>query len=504
MYIKKGEATMLKALNIPNVRTDRLYHITANWETNTQKRLTRDFLICATNKKDAETIARNHIPKKFATAKENIATDIQIRVRDLGISQKNRTYLISPIIDTTRTNPNEPSVLEYTATYFAYLFGIETESLSKLDNPSDIQKQRLMSMNQVADKTVLYLKWATEFLYEKDVDRNVFFQNKLNALTQTENPTPITDTTSPLQQSNPNASDVLLQQAKIQANIIIQNAKETAEIIINNAKETAKLIITNKPASTTITDDEKPIVNDEPNIDITDNTDTNNTTTEEPVLEHITESKTETSKSMPESNSDTNNIITESNTTDTTENTAESIDTQLEQNMQQGIIWLDTFLQTDNQLQIQATDIYQSLDEQPNVEMITTLENTVFNFTTTITPKDYFVNEIVNHTELETTARQATKMAIYHSIQVTDEDTLFQLFVKNYVQSKLKEMHSIKTEQETGQETEQIETISPNNIPENTESDEDSNPTWSDEDDDDYDDYDDDSDEPCYEDDPTE
>ena len=488
---------MPKALNIPNVRTDRLYHVTANWKTNTQKRLTRDFLICATNKKDAETIARNHIPKKFATTKEHIATDIQIRVRDLGISQKNRTSLISQIIDTTRTNPDEPSVLEHTATYFAYLFGMETELLSKLDNPSDTQKQRLMSMNQITDKTVLYLKWATEFLYEKDIDRNIFFQNKLNELTQTECTTPITNTTVPLHSSNFNASDILLQQAKIQADMIIQNAKETAEIIINNAKETAKLIMMGKPKSTTTSDNTKPTVNNEQSIDMTNNTNVNDNVTEEPVTEEpVTEEPV--TEQTPELNSDTNNTVTTSDTTDNTTNTSESIDTQLEQNMQQGIIWLNTFLQTDNQLQIQDTDIYQALDEQSNDEMITTLEHTVFNFTTTVTPKEYFVNEIVNHAELEITARQATKMAIYHSIQVTDEDTLFQLFVKNYVQSKLTEMHSI--------ETEQIEAVSSNNLSENTESDEDSNSTWfgEDDDDDNYDDYDDDFDEPCYEDDPTE
>lgn len=479
---------MPKALNIPNVRTDRLYHVTANWETNTQKRLTRDFLICATNKKDAETIARNHIPKKFATAKEHIATDIQIRVRDLGISQKNRTYLISPIIDTTRTNPNEPSVLEYTATHFAYLFGIETESLSKLNNPSDTQQKRLMSMNQVTDKTTLYLKWAAEFLYEKDVDRNVFFQNKLNELTQTENPTPTMDTTSSLHQSNPNVSDMLLQQAKMQADMIIQNAKETAEIIIHNAKETAKLIMMNMSPSTTPANDKKEItqsVNDEPNNNMTENTDM-----EETILEpEITEKKSV--ETIPELNINTEDVSTEQNVTDTIENsktqtkTTESIDTQLEYNMQQGITWLNTFLQTETQLEIQDISIYQALDEQSNDEMMNTLENTVFNFETAITPKDYFVNEIVNHNELTTTSRQATKMAIYHSIQVTDNDTLFQLFVKNYIQTKLTEIHTISNE--------------------NTESEDESNCTWFDIDDDyNYDDEDDDFDEPHYEDDPSE
>ena len=87
----------MSRFEIPNVRTDRLFHVTANWQTNTNKRLTRDFLICATSKTDAEIIARNHIPKRIATYKEHIATDMQIRVRDLGISQKNRTYMMSPI-----------------------------------------------------------------------------------------------------------------------------------------------------------------------------------------------------------------------------------------------------------------------------------------------------------------------------------------------------------------------------------------------------------------------
>lgn len=439
----------MSRFEMPNVRTDRLFHVTANWQTNTNKRLTRDFLICATSKTDAEIIARNHIPKRIATYKEHIATDMQIRVRDLGISQKNRTYMMSPITETERPNPNEPSILEHTSTHFAYLFGAETQKLTQLEQPTNAEKQRLTALNQVSDKTVLCITWAMEYLYEKDIDRNVFFQKKLNQLSNTEDTTPVTvkSETKSVTTTNPQIS---IEQAKQQAELIIQNAKETASIIIQNAKDTAQMILAQASQTATTPVTTQPTIeevtteqtSEEPVSEQDDIPENNNNDTDAESVE------TDTNKQSD----DTSNTITETDTPDepdVKENSdnietidTDSIDVHLEERMQDGINWLEEFLQNDTQLTLTPDDIYTELDNKSNDDVLNELNDKTFAFETTIEPKTYFLNEIVNNTDLETSARQATKVALYHSIPSTDEDTLFQIFVKNHINQELQRLHA--------------------------------------------------------------
>lgn len=505
-------------LKIPNIRTDRLYHVTANWSTDTEKRFTRDFLICTSNKQNAETIAKNHIPKHIITSESNKIRDIQIRVRDLGLSQNNRTYMISPITETSRTNPNEPSVLEHTAAHFAYLFGLEIGSLLKTENLSEEQSKRLSSMQQIDDKTTLLLLWATEFLYEKDTERDIFFYNKLNSLTKTENKENNTKATYNSQQFG-----TLLEQTKEQADIIIQNAKNTAEIIIQNAKKVAESIHTNTAKTSdetknntnnTNTETNKGIDNNDTNnsdendstkqiddtSDITSDTDTKDevsndkNTTDIGDIDNIkqntnNETEIETETKNPDSNSDNTNTEKPRN-----------IDTILENNMKLGIAWLNEKSHTTS---ISQHDICNEIDKISNEEIINKISNSKFNFDVDITPEDYFRNEIINKPELNENARKATKVGIYHSIDITTDSetlTLFQMFVNKYLNNNIKDENETKSEYETD-----TETVMPNQMPDEQSSENDSY-SW------DYDEYDDeeynnddsDDDEPYYEEDPSE
>lgn len=459
-------------MQIPMMRTDRLYHVTANWLTNTQKRYTRDFLICAENKQDAEKITRNHIPNQFLTTNNPTdTTDIHIRVRDLGLSQKNRTYYVSPIQETTRVIADEPSILEETATYFARLFGYEQGTLASKSELTDAQSTRLTSLNTLCKDTQMFWKLAGEFLYLKNTDPTDFCRKKIEELTNTVNLDELANESnaSSAPKFAPTSIDTstIIDTAKKQADFIIAQAKETAEIIINNAKQTANIIATNatnisanagammsipktpqEPTHTYIEmpaniDEELPFA--EPDESIVSKKSSEKPETKEKTVDEndsATEPTPEATSDVTNDNTDNaTKVATESTTESTTneETATSSDDTQSDTDTDDTSIENDVPMIENHMRERVSTDIQSiqnmsdetlmektlsALQDMSDNEFLTTIADTEFAFNSNITPTEYFESELNKNTDFNDEAKTSTKASILASIKGKTDDSM--------------------------------------------------------------------------------
>ena len=467
-------------MQIPMMRTDRLYHVTANWLTNTQKRYTRDFLICAENKQDAEKITRNHIPNQFLTTNNPTdTTDIHIRVRDLGLSQKNRTYYVSPIQETTRVIADEPSILEETATYFARLFGYEQGAIASKSELTDAQSTRLTSLNTLCKDTQMFWKLAGEFLYLKNADPTDFCRKKIEELTNTVNLDELANESNASSAPNiaPTSIDTsaILDAAKKQADFIIAQAKETAEIIINNAKQTANIIATNatnisanagammsipktpqEPTTTYIDmpaniDEELPFAEPDESIvskKSSEKPEPKEKSASKPVEKPIDENDSAT-EPTPEATSDVTNDNTDNATEVATESTTEpttneetaisSDDAQSDTDTNDTSIENDIPMIEDHMRERVSTDIQSiqnmsdetlmgktlsALQDMSDNEFLTTIADTEFAFDSNITPTEYFESELNKNTDFNDEAKTSTKASILASIKGDTDDSM--------------------------------------------------------------------------------
>ena len=470
-------------MQIPMMRTDRLYHVTANWLTNTQKRYTRDFLICAENKQDAEKITRNHIPNQFLTTNNPTdTTDIHIRVRDLGLSQKNRTYYVSPIQETTRVIADEPSILEETATYFARLFGYEQGALASKSELTNAQSARLTSLNTLCKDTQMFWKLAGEFLYLKNADPTDFCRKKIEELTNTVNLDELANESNITSAPNiaPTSIDTsaIIDAAKEQADFIIAQAKETAEIIINNAKQTAHIITANAtnvsanagamiPQEHTNSfvetpsnlDDELPFGEPDESI-VPKKPNATPKPTKEPVAESVEES-VDTNDSVTEPAQETTSDGTNTDKDDTTESTSEVTaepTTELATNKEQMNNTNDvstkdnTSIIEEHMTERVTTDIQSiqnmsdetlmrktigALQDMSDADFLTTIADTTFVFESTITPTEYFTSELNKNPDFNGEAKTSTKASILASIKGdTDDSMLIDYAISLIVESK--------------------------------------------------------------------
>lgn len=480
-------------MQIPMMRTDRLYHVTANWLTNTQKRYTRDFLICAENKQDAEKITRNHIPNQFLTTNNPTdTTDIHIRVRDLGLSQKNRTYYVSPIQETTRVIADEPSILEETATYFARLFGYEQGALASKSELTNAQSAGLTSLNTLCKDTQMFWKLAGEFLYLKNADPTEFCRKKIEELTNTVNLDELANesnaTSAPDITPTTIDTSAIIGAAKEQADFIIAQAKETAEIIINNAKQTAHIITTNATNVSANTgamipqehtnsfvetpenlDDELPFGEPDESI-VQKKPSATPKPTEEPVKESVDENDSAT-EPAPETTSNDVNTDEDDTTKDTSEVTAEpttepttneeqtdtdtasdDIESQPNTDTNDASTTDNTSIIEEHMKELVSTDIQSiqnmsdetlmgktlsALQDMTDDEFLTTIADTTFIFESTITPTEYFTSELNKNPDFNGEAKTSTKASILASIKGdTDDSMLIDYAISLIVESK--------------------------------------------------------------------
>lgn len=224
-----------------NIRDDRLYHVTANWMTGDKRHLCRDFIICATNKEDAGKMAQNHIPK---LNEEDIISNLKVRIRDFGPTQKNRTYFTSQIQPTKQTDIDTPSVLDETAGHFAYLWGFELGSLQQSEHLSSDQKIQMQIMSEQTAKELLFYQWATEYLRDRRENRHQFFFDKLQALTKIVHQDMTNHSSEEPVAFDITVLEAIQSQAKQQADDLLAQARKQADEIVANAKQQASDILT--------------------------------------------------------------------------------------------------------------------------------------------------------------------------------------------------------------------------------------------------------------------
>lgn len=105
----------ITAPRIPKVDNTRLYSVTAIWKDKDNKSIYRqEFIIAATNEKDALNIGHNHIPSKLTNSIDpHPADNVKLTVRDYGMPLPNRTYYSSPILPNSY-KPVMPGPMEQT------------------------------------------------------------------------------------------------------------------------------------------------------------------------------------------------------------------------------------------------------------------------------------------------------------------------------------------------------------------------------------------------------
>lgn len=387
-------------IKLENIRDDRLYHVTAHWSTNQDKKFQREFMICAANKNDAECIAKNHIPEQLNMATQPDATkNIQLRIRDLGLSQKNRTYFVSEIVETSQDKPGTPSQLETIAIYFAHALG-------KTD----------MSKENITDTCWQY---ATEFLYQKDADPDTFLQAKL---TKTDS-TAVTDVLPEEPTTSVNANSII-DQAKKQAEIIIQNANTMADTIIANAKTTAAVLL-----ETTQNAISKKTENTQPTPDAITTEPTQN-------IEHTQEPET-TEKPQSENKQEQDN--TQPNQTQPDVND-EQLDKTLTENFVKAKTWLESLSESENPNKISCNDLCHAIMSEPTERIKDLLQNKNFEYNTNIKPLDYWNIAILGDENASETDKGFTALALLASIISSDDMTLFQTYAFDYMQQQLEQM----------------------------------------------------------------
>lgn len=230
-----------------------IFHITISWKEKNNT-YSRDFIITTENKKQAETIAKNHIPLQII---QNLQTseDLNIRTRDFGIPQNGRNYYSSLIYKTDGLKNDTEIVKQQLQTVFAMLWGGQTINQSIME--------KLKNINNITDLTYLFQKWSDEYISTTDINLEDFFKEKINNLlipdTQIETIQNlyITNRYDPIKAAQQEAEKII-QTATEHANSILQNIEpllkyyseqEKSEEINNHSDEN------NKNTNQTIDDD---------------------------------------------------------------------------------------------------------------------------------------------------------------------------------------------------------------------------------------------------------
>ena len=165
-------------LSAPNKR---IYRVTAEWKYKNSIR-TRDFIICAENSNDAVIIAHNHLPaNRTRSTKPTVYDDVDIKIYDLGLVSKNKTYYSGQILTKTgkRAKPSVTNTEKWLSR-FSLLWGYELGR--KLQATSEEEKQTAVLLAKIEDTENILLDWTEDYLETPVKNYKQFFDDKLSAL----------------------------------------------------------------------------------------------------------------------------------------------------------------------------------------------------------------------------------------------------------------------------------------------------------------------------------
>ena len=207
----------------------RIWSITVTWKNYTQQ-LRKEFIVTAPDEDTAKQLVTNRLPTHLLSQPDKHG---QIRVRDLGTVNNNKTYFSSePFVPNTRQDdaPQYERVILY-----AKMWGSELGWRSTNQAATQQDDDYLQKMKSETNLIPLLNDWANQSMYSIDKSPEDFFLAKMSEYLGTK-VINITDMIPVSEQG----FDKLVKNAELQAQNIIYEAQQKANKIEQEARETKR------------------------------------------------------------------------------------------------------------------------------------------------------------------------------------------------------------------------------------------------------------------------
>ena len=156
-------------------RNIRVWNVTVTWKTHVQT-LQKEFIITAPDKATAEQLANNRLPNHLLSQSDKNG---QIRSRDLGIIQNEKTYFSSDPFVSNNARQNDAPQYERVLLY-AQLWGAELGWRKTNQVATEQDDIYLKQMEKEPNLIAMLNDWATQSLYSINQDPEDFFTTKMS------------------------------------------------------------------------------------------------------------------------------------------------------------------------------------------------------------------------------------------------------------------------------------------------------------------------------------
>ena len=204
----------------------RVWNITVTWKNHTQT-LRKEFIITAPDNQTARQLVNNRLPNSVLNQP---AKEAQVRIRDLGNIENEKTYFSSdPFVPNTRQDdaPQYERVLLYARMWGSELGWRSTNQAATQQDDAYLQK-----MKNENDLIPMLTDWANQSMYSINQTPEEFFLTKMSDYLGTK-VINITDMIPVSEQGY----DKLIKTAELKAQQIIYDAKQKADQIEQHAHQ---------------------------------------------------------------------------------------------------------------------------------------------------------------------------------------------------------------------------------------------------------------------------
>lgn len=151
-----------------------IFHTTVLWKNKHGEKLSRDVLVCETEKELAEKIAERKIP-------DEQHSNVTMYTRDLGTPTEHYTLFVSEIIATERNDPETLSTKELLQMEFSEYKASSQQTLQMYPNKTATEERQLKKLYELTPKIIA--EWISEYLnFEQNKENKpvLFFYHKLD------------------------------------------------------------------------------------------------------------------------------------------------------------------------------------------------------------------------------------------------------------------------------------------------------------------------------------
>lgn len=151
-----------------------IFHTTVLWKNRQGEKLSRDVLVCETEKELAEKIAERKIP-------DEQHSNVTMYTRDLGTPTEHYTLFVSEIIATERNDPETLSTKELLQMEFSEYKASSQQTLQMYPNKTATEERQLKKLYELTPKIIA--EWVSEYLnFEQNKENKpvLFFYHKLD------------------------------------------------------------------------------------------------------------------------------------------------------------------------------------------------------------------------------------------------------------------------------------------------------------------------------------